>query len=308
MKWCETGVLALFAGAVWCALVTASASAQTPKPTPTFLPTPAPILTPIAPISLTVAPTSINGIAFDAFVWFPSDVQTNTRAIFAKGQSLGNNPTAFSAIGDSTIAGGQFLERFSKGDYNLGPYDFLQPTLDVFTSSLKRTSTTVRVGLHSWTALNPTWANKDVCKPNETPVACEFRINKPSYVFIRLGANDDANALFEKSMRNVLSYTVESGVVPILITKSNDPSLRTARNNASLRKLADEFKIPLVDFELVAARLPGRGVGSDGVHMTGYWKVDYTLPSVFNSGHAMHNLAVLVGLTKIYQINTVKSR
>ncbi len=231
----------------------------------------------------------------------PNDVQLNIREIHANGQRLGNNPRAFSAIGDSSIAGGQFLERFGKGNYTLGDFAFLQPTLNVFTDSLKRTSASVRIGLHSWTVLNPMWADKKMCEPNESSVVCEFRLNKPSYVFIHLGANDDANALFEKSMRSVLSFTVESGVVPIVITKSNHPSLRTARNNASLRKLAREFKVPLLDFEILAAKLPRRGVGSDGVHMTGYWKVDYTLPSVFRSGHAMHNLSALIALDAIHR-------
>lgn len=258
-------------------------------------------VTATSPLTVTSIPTAVNGVPITDIVKMPPQVITNVQAIYRKGQESGNEPTVFTAIGDSSIAGGQFMERFGKGDYNMGNFAYLQPTMSVFSDSFKRTSTAVRIGLHSWSALNPMWADKKVCNANENAVACEFRLNKPSFVFIHLGANDDAVKLFDKSMRAIVQYAIDSGVVPILITKATQPEARTNGNNDLLRKIAEEMNIPLIDYALLAETLPGRGVGADGVHMTGYQKVDYTLPSVWKSGHAMHNLAALIGLDVTYR-------
>lgn len=247
------------------------------------------------------APTAVNGLPLIAFVRMPADVRENVQRIYAEGQKRGNIPGHFSAVGDSSIAGGQFLERFARGPYKLGNYAYLQDVINAYSPSFTRTSTSVRIGLHAWTAINPTWANKRVCQPNEHAVACEIRIQQPSILFIRLGANDSPASLFEKGMRGILSATIESGVVPILITKANAPGAITNANNDVLRTLAQEFKVPLIDFEALSATLPGRGLGNDAVHMTGYGRVDYTLPSVFRSGHGVHNLAALIGLDEVWR-------
>jgi hypothetical protein len=230
-----------------------------------------------------------------------AEVRAHIREIYARGQTLGNNPQHFSAVGDSSIAGGQFLERFAKGPYRLGDYAYLQDVINAYSPSFTRTSTSVRIGLHSWTALNPVWANKALCKPNENAVACEIRIQKPSVAFIRLGANDSPVSLFDRSMRSIVSYTIESGVIPILITKANAPGVLTNANNDALRNIARDFKVPLIDYDVLASTLPRRGLGADSVHMTGYGRVDYTLPSVFESGHGMHNLAALIGLDAVWR-------
>jgi hypothetical protein len=253
------------------------------------------------------APTAVNGLPLTTFVWMPAEVRENVQLIYADGQKRGNIAGHFSAIGDSSIAGGQFLERFAKGPYKLGEYAYLQDVINAYSPSFTRTSTSVRIGLHSWTALNPAWANKRTCKPNENAVACELRIHQPSIVFVRLGANDSPVSLFERGMRGILSTTVESGVVPILITKANAPGAITNANNDVLRALAREFKVPLIDFEALSATLPGRGLGNDAVHMTSFGRVDYTLPSAFRSGHGVHNLAALIGLDEVWRAMTAQT-
>ena len=281
---------------IWLATSTTAIAAVMPATaTPQSKPTANPAIT------LTVVPTAVNGITITNFLSLTQKVQLNIHDIYSRGQKLGNNPAAFSAIGDSSIAGGQFLERFGKADYKLGDYNFLQPTMDVFTDSFKRTSTAVRVGLHSWSVMNAMWADKKQCNANETVIACEFRLQKPSFVFIHLGANDDASKLFDKSMRAIVQYAIDNGVVPILITKPALPDAKTFSNNDVLRKIAQDFNVPLLDYAKLAGSLPGDGVGEDGVHMTGYQKVDYTLPSVWKSGHALHNLSALIALDATYR-------
>lgn len=249
-------------------------------------------------------PASINDVAIDHIIAMPPAVKAHIRALYAAGIERGNNPHAFSAIGDSSIAGGLFLERFGTADVALGEFNYLQPARTTFADSFKRTSASVRIGLHSWTALNPVWANKRMCQPNENGIDCELRLNKPSIMFIHLGANDTANNVFDKHLRKIVEHVMAAGVVPVLITKAQPPDSKTRANNTSLRGIAAAYNVPLVDFELLARTLPNYGLGKDEVHMTNFSKPDYTQPALFKNGHAMHNLAALVALDAVWRAGT----
>jgi len=249
-------------------------------------------------------PATINNVPISNIVVMTPAVKANVRALYAKGLRKGNNPLTFSALGDSTIAGGLFLERFSAGDYKLGDYAYLQTTLTAFAGSMARTSASVRIGLHSWTALNPVWADKKRCEPDENTVDCEFRLNKPSILFIHLGANDTSNSVFDKNLRKIVQYVMDAGVVPVLITKAEPPDSDTHANNDSVRAIAKVFNVPLIDFESLANTLPNYGLGDDKVHMTSFNKVDYSQPALFKSGHAMHNLAALIALDAVWKTAT----
>ncbi len=164
----------------------------------------------------------INGLALADFLLMPPGVMNHVRAIFERGQALGNNPHAFSKLGDSTIEHPYFLSRFDSGPYELGQYKYLAPFIEKFSGSFSREAITVKRGFHSWSALNPMWADKSVCLANETPLGCEFRLHQPSYLFIRLGSNDaDVPASFDRHMRLIIEYALEHGVVPIVGTKAD---------------------------------------------------------------------------------------
>lgn len=249
-------------------------------------------------------PATINNVAIeDIFVLSPK-VKANVRALYTAGVKQGNNPTAFSALGDSTIAGGLFLERFSDKNVKLGDFAYLQPALIAFHDSFTRTSASVRIGLHSWTALNPVWADKKRCEPDENGIDCEMRLNKPSILFIHLGTNDTANKVFDKHMRKIVEHVMAAGVVPVLITKAEPPDSDTRANNDSMRTIAKTYNVPLIDFDRLAATLPDYGLGDDKIHMTNFGKVDYTQPALFKNGHAMHNLIALIALDAIWRAGT----
>lgn len=286
-----------------CGQGTVTPAPGTPFPVmPTATPEPDELLTLGKGILTPVPPKDVNGVQVDRFVVMPYSVKENIRLIYARGQALGNNPRAFSKIGDSTIENPYFLTRFDGGPYKLGDYAYLQFVINHFTGSFGRQSMAVRIGLHSWSALNAMWADKTKCKPNETPVGCEFRLHQPSIVFIRLGANDaNAPKLFKEDMQKLVEYCVQSGVIPILSTKADrfkDPE--NIFNNA-IRELAGENYVPLWDFDLVAETLPGRGLGEDNVHMTSFYSHDYTSPEAFQRGHGVHNLTALIVLDKVWQ-------
>lgn len=259
-------------------------------------------INPFAPVD--AKPASINDIPIeDIFVISPT-VKANVRALYAAGVKKGNNPVAFSALGDSTIAGGLFLERFSNKKVNLGDFAYLQPALLAFRDSFTRTSASVRIGLHSWTALNPVWADKKRCEPDENGIDCELRLNKPSVMFIHLGANDTANKVFDKNMRKIVEHVMAAGVVPVLFTKAETPDSDTRANNDSIRAIAKTYHVPLIDFDKLAATLPDYGLGKDKIHMTNFGKADYTQPALFQNGHAMHNLVALIALDGIWRAGT----
>jgi len=260
-----------------------------------------PILPPTAPLTATLplTPTTLNGIPFNEIVVISPETWANIQTIYAHGQELGRDPHAFSKIGDSTIDAEHFLSRFATGPYNLGAYAFLQPTIDHFSASFARQGMAVQIGLHSWNALDPFWADKTICEPAETVIACEFRLHNPSLVLIRLGANDaGVPENFARNMRDIVTYAIAQGVIPVLGTKA-DRAEGSDENNTIIRQIAAEYHLPLWDFDRVAATLPQRGLDEDGIHLMAYMAHDYTQPVAFERGHALHNLTALLVLDTI---------
>jgi hypothetical protein len=274
---------------------------DTPTPSPTDQPTSTPTTTPTP----TPPPPPINGLPADAFIILPPDAQANTRQIYAKGQQIGRDPRAYSTLGDSTVLNPHMLARFGQDDLALGQYSYLQPTVNNFTSSWTRYGVAARNGLHSWSVFDPLWANKDWCEPEEHLLACEFRLENPAFLIIRLGSNDaGAPSGFEYNVRQVIEYSIENGVVPIIMTKA-DRFEGDNTNNEILRRLADELKVPLWDFDIVAETLPERGLADDLIHMKEFPGNDFTDPAIFQSGHGMQDLTGLMMLHAILQ--TVQS-
>jgi hypothetical protein len=280
-------------------------------------PTAAPTLNPIAQLTPDVAqqmaafapiptapplPDRVNELPYRSFVLLDNAVIDHMREIYAAGQALKRNPQAFSKAGDSTIESPYFLGRFDSSPYNLGAFKYLQAVIDHFQGSYGRKSLAVRVGQHSWTLLNPAWADKKLCEANESPLACEFRVHNPSVLLLRLGANDaGVPKLFDKKLREVVAYTIEQGVIPVLSTKP-DQRAGTEQINTIVRQIAADYQIPVWDFARVAETLPGRGLGPDGVHLTGFYQHDYTLPQALQRGHGAQNLTALIVLDEIWQV------
>ena len=263
-----------------------------------------PSATPIPPTPALAPPQplSVNGVPFEVIVVMPPEVVAHVREIYATGQALGRNPNAYAKVGDSTIENPHFMTRFDEGGYNLGDYASLQPVIDQFRGSHARDSVAVRIGLHAWTANDPAWAEPGLCLPNETPVACEIRLQNPSILLIRLGTNDaGVPELFANNIRQILDTAIAAGVIPVIGTKG-DFHEGSDENNAILRALAAEYRVPLWDYARVADTLPGRGLDQDAAHMLTFYSHDYTDPTAFTRGHAMHNLTALMALDAVWRL------
>jgi hypothetical protein len=264
-----------------------------------------PIVVSITPTieSLKIDPSQLNGIPLMEIVVMDEAVKQNVKEIYAAGQARGRNPGAFSKLGDSLIATPDFLTQFDKGLYNLGSYYYLQSAIDHFAGSFERYGVALRPGLHAWGVFDPLWANKDWCQANENLLACEFRLNNPTVLLILLGSNDSGSPDgFDYNIRNVVEFSIENGVIPVIVTKADRFEGPENINNIILRQIAADFQVPLWDFDLVADTLPGRGLTEDQVHLTIFLENDYTMPEAYETGHGTHNLSALMVLEGIRQL------
>lgn len=242
---------------------------------------------------------ALNGLALETIVGLPDATRQNIQMIFAVGQTLGRNARAFSKLGDSIIENPHFLTRFDGGPYNLGAFAYLQPVIDYYAGSFRRQGVAVRRGLHSWSVFDPMYATGG-CSPGEHMVACEFRQNNPSVLFIRLGTNDvGVPESFDRNLRQLVEYCIANGVIPVLGTKADRFRDPTDTNNGLIRQIAAAYNVPLWDFDRIAATLPGRGLANDGVHLTTFFAHDYTQPEALQRGHGVNNLTALMMLDAI---------
>lgn len=220
-------------------------------PTPTVTPT----LAPDAWMDMPVIPTGVSQRAIE---------------IYLQGLALGNHPQAFSKIGDCDATPTWFLGDFDSGPdaYSLGEYAALQPAIDYFQGSWGRDSVAVRRGFTAASVLAPLWADPALCQANETPLACELRLHRPSFALILLGTNDvNRQDVFEGNMRTVLDTLIANGVVPILATKADNLE-GDHEINATIARLAYEYRVPLWNFWLAVQPLPNGGLQEDGAHLT----------------------------------------
>jgi len=190
--------------------------------------------------------------------------------IYQRGQELGNDPRAFSKVGDCESVTEWFLADFDKGEayYSLGEYSELEDVIEYFEGSYRRLGQAAKPGFTAASLMTPLWANREQCEKDESPIACEFRQHRPSFILITLGTNDVVNPdSFEGNLRRLIDYSVALGVVPVLSTKADnlegDHSI-----NATIAKLAVEYDLPLWNFWAAVQPLPDQGLQDDGAHLT----------------------------------------
>jgi hypothetical protein len=262
------------------------------------LPAPAPA---VARAPLVSNEHMINSVPVEQIVVLDDATRARIREIFAQGQALGRNPRAFARVGDSTMAYPPLMSNFgTPGSYRLGRYAFLQPTIDYFIGSFWHESGAVKVGMHTWTEFDPAWAPQPPCDPDEAPLACEFRLTNPAVVIIRLGANDFGDPVtFERSMRQILDFWISRGVIPILGTKPDRQEGSQNTINRIVAQIASNYRIPLWDYDKVAATIPNRGLDKDNIHMLLSKTHDYTSDVAYENGDPLEDLTCLMVLDAV---------
>jgi hypothetical protein len=209
----------------------------------------------------------------------PLDAATldHVREIYANGQSQGNRPHRFMRIGDSNIADDSALCNFGWGNYDLGAYGYLQPTIDRFEDSFCATSAAAGRSLSSASVLDPMWTTDENCVANETPLDCGIREQRPAYALLYFGVQDlerstFSNDFYEENLVQILSTLLDNGIIPIL---STFPTGYTFHNdgsadglNAIIVQISAEHNLPLIDLRASTTLYPNRGVDVDGFHMS----------------------------------------
>ncbi|GAB4524532.1 MAG: hypothetical protein OHK0046_39370 [Anaerolineae bacterium] len=245
-------------------------------------------------------------------------ISRTARRIFVRGQELGNHADVFSKVGDSITASDLFLDPIGTGGLQLHEYAYLQPVVDYFSQtplrdhfSFANTSLAARSG---WTAadlLNPGRAAAGLCMRDETPLACEYRVNMPSVALIMIGTNDASTVrseVYEANVRRILEITIERGIIPVISTLPDQPNTRNADRvlefNGIIRRLAGEYDIPLWDYWQALQPLPNQGMSSDNIHPSYDFATQATAIFTGDSlryGYNMRNLTALMVLDAVWR-------
>lgn len=229
-------------------------------------------------------------------------VTDTTREIYARGLELGNNYNRFSKVGDCQNVSSHFLSIFDDpAEYTLGEFDDLQSTIEHFGDSWARDSASVDNGFNVASVLSPMWSDPDICQPDENPLECEYRLNKPSIVIVSMEtwwAQRPAEE-YEGYMQQIVEFWIEKGVVPILSTKADNLEGDYGLNRA-VYKVAQEYDIPMWNFWLSIQSLPGNGLSEDEFHLT-FARNFFDDPVRMQYSWPVRNLTALQAIDAVYQ-------
>ncbi|MGH2524727.1 MAG: hypothetical protein ACRDH2_19645, partial [Anaerolineales bacterium] len=116
--------------------------------------------------------------------------------------------------------------------------------------------------------LDPTWANPEWCQAGESPLACEYRVARPSIALIMFGTNDTTYtepAAYDYYLRTIVLQTLERDILPVLSTfptRPENPDKSLLLNQIVIR-VASDYDIPLLNLNRALEPLPHHGVNPD---------------------------------------------
>jgi len=231
-------------------------------------------------------------------------VSARAEEIYELGLAMGNHPDRFSKIGDCQNINTYFLGFFDDPDlYTLGEeYAYLQETIDHFSGSFSRVSTSTKGGMNVASVLSHYWADQERCEGGESPLACELRLNQPSIALISMeeswGSNNKVEN-YEKYMRQIIETVIEAGVVPVLATKADNLE-GDHQINQTIANLAYEYDIPLWNFWRAVQDLPNGGVLEDGFHLT-HGVNDFSESKNLKQAWPVRNLTALQAIDSVWR-------
>lgn len=230
----------------------------------------------------------------------------NALKILQAGIKAGNNPHAFSKVGDCDTSTTWYLSDYDKDSryYDLGEYSEYQRVIDWFAGSFGHTSLAAKPGFSAASVLSTYWTDAESCSYGELPLTCEYRVMNPLVVLISLGTNDGYNPpVFKENMRAIIDETLAENRLPILMTKA-DNTEKDHSINQDIADLAAEYDVPLWNFWAAVQHLPNGGLVEDGVHLT-FHSNFFSNPEAFESAWTFRNLTALQVLNQV--INSIES-
>ncbi len=269
------------------------------------------------PSATTPAPTWTSPPPQGSYVdgQYITGISEHTREIYLAGLSLGNRPNVFSKVGDSITVAPQFLVAFGTSQYNLRDYGYLSDVVNFFAAGAARTgnpfnntSLAAKSGWSSYSVLAASAADPSLCRTTESPLVCEYRLNRPAIALIMLGTNDvvsTSSDAFRANLRRVVDDSVRMGVIPVLSTipafLRSGYEARPAELNDIIVGVAQEYNVPVWHYWAAMQPLPNLGLATDGVHPS--WApnpADFT-PANLQYGFTVRNLTALHVLDAVWR-------
>jgi hypothetical protein len=244
-------------------------------------------------------------------------VGSAARAIFLNGQALGNRADVFAKVGDSITDMPMFLFAIGAGQQQLGDYAYLQAVINYFSGSFNSFANVSAAAHGGWTSfdlLNPAQNYlPGVCGADETPLACEYRVSRPSVALIMIGTNDIYygvdSAAYRANLETIVQISLDRGVIPVLSTIPDnliDPAMgaRVPEFNDIIRSVAGAYGVPLWDYWLALQALPNKGLAGDGLHPS--FDPAPGTSAIFTAEHLQYgfnvrNLTALLVLNAVWQ-------
>lgn len=228
--------------------------------------------------------------------------------LYQRAVDAGRAPFVISKVGDSNSAAVGYLTPIGEGKYELGAYDYLQNTVDAFGPSLALTSAATRVGMNSSAVFDPMWSDQERCQAGETPLSCEYRLTNPAIAVIMFGANDLKilnTEGYETQLRRVIETTLDAKIVPLIVSFSVNPQADDAYQalvfNQIALHLAQEYRVPFVNFWSAGRNLLHGGVGEDNIHLTDPGASFRLGTNESRFGVTLHNLMILNTLDQLIE-------
>ncbi len=254
-----------------------------PTPTPVPSPTPRPVIPPRQPLGFEAQPPpGVSGV--EAQLWAEPIIPApgpRVWAIFEAGRAMGNRAGVFSKVGDCHTAAHAFLLPLGVGEYDLGPYDFLQADITFFSSvsprqgvpnAFENQSMAASSAFNAAAVLDSIWADPTHCQPGESPLVCEYRLVRPAIAIITLGSVDVqiySAEQFRASLNEVVQTTIGRGIIPVLVNFPTHPDYfweQSLAFNAVILDIARQERIPLVNLWRASRQLPNYGLEGDNFH------------------------------------------
>jgi hypothetical protein len=181
------------------------------------------------------------------------------------------NPETFSIVGDCLSIPERLFRKVSWGDFELPEgFEDHQSTVEQFRMVWNRQPVTVDGGFVPASMFSSYFSDPERCGAYETPLDCEFRINNPSILFVSIGTDQKPGTEdeFEFYMRQIIDYSIERDVLPIIVTKA-DPTGESYPLNRIMAELAYEYDVPLWNFWAAVQHLPNTALNPvTGIHLT----------------------------------------
>lgn len=285
-----------------------------PQPTPAPAPTTA-AAKPATPATAAPAPISLDDMPI-----LPN-ISPKMVALYKAGLAQGNNPRVFTKLGDCMTDNPDFLRPLAEGKTEWGEYAALKRVVEQFKGvparseqgwrddSFATTTIASAGGFNVAGPLDATWADPKWCKSGEHPLACEYRLAKPSIAVIMFGTNDVTATEppdFERYLRDILSETLKHNILPLLNTfpaRPENPEKSQALNQIVV-KVGREMDVPVINFQRAIAGLPNKGVDPNNtthLSLPAGARSDVFTTDGLKGGANMRNLVTLQALDAVLQ-------